>query len=116
MLYYIMFDLSLWEEKILKEKEERETKRKKLLKEIIPKLKKYFKDKKVEKVYIFGSILKENFFYDFSDVDIAVEGLKEDYFRVFLDLEDLIERNIDLVELEYCKFKEEIIKRGLRIK
>lgn len=111
-----MFDISLWEEKLLKEKEERELRRKNLLKEIIPKLEEYFKDKKVERVYIFGSILKEDFFYDFSDVDIAVEGLKEDYFRIFSDLEDLVGRNIDLIELEYCKFKEDITKRGIRIK
>ena len=111
-----MFDLSLWEEKILKEYEEREAKRKKLLEEIIPKLKEYFKDKKIEKVFLFGSILREGFFYDFSDVDIACEGLEEDYFTIFSDLEDLIGINIDLVELEHCKFREEILKKGVRIK
>ncbi len=111
-----MSDLSIWEEKLLKEKEERELKRKKLLEEIVPKLKEYFKKKKVEKVYIFGSILEEDMFYDFSDVDIAVEGLKEDFFKTFFDLEDIIGRNIDLVEIEYCKFKEVIYGRGLRIK
>jgi len=111
-----MFDISIWEEKILKEKEERELKRKKLLEEIVPKIKEYFKDKRVEKVYIFGSILEEYCFYDSSDVDIAVEGLKENYFRIFSDLEDIVGRNIDLLELEYCKFKEKIYNCGLRIK
>jgi predicted nucleotidyltransferase len=55
-------------------------------------------------------------FYDFSDVDIAVEGLKEDFFKIFSDLEDIIGRNIDLVEIEYCKFRKIIYERGLRIK
>ena len=87
-----MFDISIWEEKILREKEERELKRKKLLKEIIPKLRDYFGDKEVEKVYLFGSILMEDYFYDSSDVDIAVEGLKENYFRIFSDLEDIIRK------------------------
>ena len=44
-----MFDISIWEEKILREKEERELKRKNLLKEIIPKLRDYFGDKEVKK-------------------------------------------------------------------
>ncbi len=111
-----MFDLSLWEEKLIREYEERGLKRKKLLEKIIPELKEYFRDKKVDMVFIFGSILAESLFYDFSDVDIACEGLKENYFRVFSDLEDLVGRNTDLVELEYCKFREEILKRGIRIK
>lgn len=111
-----MFDLSLWEEKILREYEERELKRKRLLEEIIPKLKDYFSDKEVEKVFIFGSLLREGLFYDFSDVDIACEGLKENYFKVFSDLEELVGRSIDLVELEHCRFKEEILKRGIRVK
>ncbi|MGB9857742.1 MAG: nucleotidyltransferase family protein [Dictyoglomaceae bacterium] len=81
-----------------------------------PNSKNILNEKKVEKVYIFDSILEEDMFYDFSDVDIAVEGLKEDYFRVFSDLEDITGRNIDLVELEHCKFREEVYKRGLRIK
>ncbi|HOK30384.1 MAG: hypothetical protein KBI34_08765 [Dictyoglomi bacterium] len=111
-----MTDLSLWEEKLVREYEERELKRKKLLEEIIPKLREYFRDKKVDMVFIFGSILEEGLFYNFSDVDIACGGLKENYFRVFSDLEDLVGRDIDLVELEYCKFREEILKRGIRIK
>jgi len=41
-----MFDFSVWEEKLLKEKEERELKRKKLLEDIIPKLKYTFKKRK----------------------------------------------------------------------
>ncbi|MCX7845766.1 MAG: nucleotidyltransferase domain-containing protein [Dictyoglomaceae bacterium] len=111
-----MFDISIWEKEVIREKRERELKHKKLLKDVIVKLKKYFEDKKVERVYLFGSILEEGFFYDFSDIDIAVEGLQEEYFRVFSDLEDLINREIDLIELEYCKFKDEVIKKGLNIK
>ncbi|MGB4644284.1 MAG: nucleotidyltransferase domain-containing protein [Dictyoglomaceae bacterium] len=111
-----MFKPSLWEEKLVREYEERELKRKRVLEELIPKLKDYFKDKEVDKVFIFGSILREGLFYDFSDVDIACEGLKENYFRVFSELEDLVGRNIDLVELEYCRFREDILKRGIRIK
>lgn len=34
----------------------------------------------------------EDYFYDSSDVDIAVEGLKENYFRIFSDLEDIIRK------------------------
>jgi len=54
-----MFKPSLWEEKLVREYEGRELKRKRVLEELIPKLKDYFKDKEVDKICIFGSILGE---------------------------------------------------------
>lgn len=45
----------------------------------IESLKSYFSNKKVDKVFLTGSILREGFFYDFSDIDVVVEGLKESY-------------------------------------
>jgi len=62
-----------------------------------------------------GSILREGKYYPFSDLDIAVEGLQEDYFKTLVQLEDLLDRNVDLIELESCRFSQEIQERGLKI-
>ena len=78
------FDISLWEETINAEYNEREKARIDTLKTIICILKDYFKDKCVKRVLIVGSILKEGRFCPFSDVDIAVEGLREKYFRTLV--------------------------------
>jgi predicted nucleotidyltransferase len=110
------FDISLWE-KLQEEKlAEREERRKKILTDITISLKRYFSSKKVAKVFIIGSILRKGAFYNFSDIDIAVEGLDEDYFLTLSEIEALLDRDVDLIELEGHRLREEIKKRGMRIK
>jgi len=56
-----------------------------------------------EEVYIIGSILEEGNFYAFSDIDIAVRGLKDGYSKVYGDLEEMVGRNIDLIDFFQSK-------------
>lgn len=109
------FDISLWIESQKEEFKKREEKRGEFLNFLIKRLIDYFKDKKVREVYIVGSVLEEGNFYEFSDIDIAVEGLKDEYLKVYGDLEEITGRNIDLIELERCRFKNILKKRGLKI-
>ncbi len=108
------FDASIWEQKIQAEYNDREKIRISLLNELIVKLKQYFQIK-ADRVYIIGSILQDGHFYEFSDIDIAVKGLHYDYFRTIVELEDMTGRDIELVELEKCAFKDDIEKKGLRV-
>ncbi len=109
------FDSSLWE-KILEERyAEMETKRLDFVKTVEEKLKTYFKHKNVKRVYLFGSILKEGEFYEFSDIDIAVEGLEEAYFRTCAEVEEVVGVGIDIVEMEKCRFRDSIERYGIRI-
>ncbi len=111
-----MYNTFLWD-KLLKEKEEEsENIRKETLKSILPILKKFFLTKNVEEVYLFGSILEEGMYKKFSDVDIGVLGLKEPYFLLLAELEELLHREVDLVEMERCKFSSIIKERGIKIK
>lgn len=109
------FDISLWIESQKEGYKKREEKRREFLNLLIKKLNDYFKDVNVKEVYLIGSILEEGNFYEFSDVDIAVEGLKDEYFKIYGDLEQITGRSIDLIELERCRFKDILKKRGLRI-
>jgi predicted nucleotidyltransferase len=108
-------DISLWEAALEMEYRQREAQRQQVLADAIEALKQYFHRKQVRKIYLTGSILREGKFYPFSDIDIAVEGLEEDYFQTLVQLEDLLDRDIDLIELESCRFKQEIQERGLKI-
>lgn len=111
------YDISLWEIKQDEALAEREKKREQTLTSAIATLKKYFSSKKVEKVYLIGSLLREGAFYDFSDIDIVVEGLTEEYFTILSELEAILERDVELIEFEEGhRLKDEIEKRGLRIK
>lgn len=115
IMFYMGFDISIWQAACERKLREREEVRKKFLKAAARKIKKYFDGKKVKGVYITGSLLKENAFYDFSDVDIAVEGLAENPLTVLTELEDLLERDVDLIEIEKCCFKDFIYSHGRKI-
>lgn len=109
------FDISLWIETEKEKYAKREKKRRKYLDFLKEKLTSYFKNIPVKEVYLVGSIVQEGDFYDVSDVDVAVEGLKEDYLKVYGDLEEIIERGVDLIELEKCKFSHILKRTGVRI-
>ena len=68
--------LALWEQGLEVEQQEREQARLGLLSRATKDLANFFKDKQVEKVYLTGSLLREDGFYAFSDIDLAVEGLQ----------------------------------------
>ncbi len=108
-------DISLWEAALEEEYHQREAQRQRILGGAIEALRQYFHGRRVRKVYLTGSVLREGKFYSFSDIDVAVAGLEEDYFETLVQLEDLLDRNIDLIELESCRFKQEIQERGLKI-
>jgi|SRR3989339_1287450 len=70
-----------------------------------------------KKVYLFGSILKENVFHKRSDLDFAVEGLDpKKYFSALSKISGIFEgkTEIDIIPLEDAtpKLKEKIIKEG----
>lgn len=109
-------DISLWAQTVEQEYREREKERLRILSQAIDLLAEFFQGKKVDRIYLTGSLLRPGHFYPFSDVDIAVEGLQEDYWRVLVELEDLLNRTVDLIELEKCRFSEAIKKHGKRIR
>lgn len=109
------YNISLWERFLDEEYNEREIERLAILKASVKALKGYFKDKDVKRVFLVGSILKKDAFYPFSDIDVAVGGLKEEYFKTLLGLEDVLGRNVDLIEIEKCRFKESLERKGLKI-
>jgi len=116
MEQFTSFDISLWEDRVNKETSSREAERQRFLKNAIPVIRNYFSDKRVEEVYLFGSILRERNFYDFSDIDIYVTGLKEDYFRTLCELEELLGRDVDLVDSDDFSRPQYVVTRGMKVK
>jgi predicted nucleotidyltransferase len=111
------YDISLWKKMQDDAHADREKKRGEALASAVDSLKRYFTSKRVAKVFLIGSILREDAFYDFSDIDIVVEDLDEDYFSTLSELETILDRDVDLIEFEEeHRLKDEIVKRGMRIK
>jgi len=113
---YIQQTITFWEKALEVEQQEREQERRRLLARAKEELAHFFQSKEVEKVYLTGSLLQEGNFYPFSDIDLAVEGLKEDYFKLLVDLEEFMGRWVDIIELEKCRFRDRIESQGVRIK
>lgn len=71
----------------------------------------YFED-----AYVFGSILRPSFSDD-SDIDIAFTALKDkDFFKTMAFLSDRLGRDVDIVQLEGHRLREQIIKEGIKIR
>ncbi len=74
----------------------------------------FTKEFEVQKIYLFGSLIKGNFGNQ-SDIDIAVEGLSPRLYLKALDfLFDYFKREINLIPLETCNnsLKEVIYSDG----
>jgi predicted nucleotidyltransferase len=67
------------------------------------------------KIFLFGSITQPNQFRGFSDIDIAIENFNGSRLDIYPELEEVFDRKIDLVILEKCSFRDEILKNGIII-
>jgi len=106
----------LWERMVAAAAREREASRRRLLIQVQEKLPAYFQVKRVAAVYLVGSLLRAGHFYPFSDIDLAVAELQEDYFTLLAELEDLLDWRVDIIELERCRFREKVMAAALRIR
>lgn len=88
------------------------------VKEIQEEIIKYFKDRGVEGVYIFGSLVRDEL-RDSSDIDIAVLGKLnfKDRIKYSADLEEIVGRKIDIIDFYQVdlNFQAEIITSGRMI-
>jgi predicted nucleotidyltransferase len=106
---------ALWEHTEVQRAQRLELMRRQALEQAKRKLQRYFARKRIRQVYLVGSVLGAGRFFPFSDIDVAVEGLEEPYFQVLADLEALLARDVDLIELERCRFREALQAHGLRL-
>lgn len=96
------------------EKKERERQRITTLTAVIDSLKTLFFLSEVE-VYLVGSITQPYMFYPHSDVDIVLKNFKGDRFDIWVQLEGMIKRNVEIIIFEHCHFKDHVIKNGYKV-
>ena len=110
------FSTHILEEIEKKRLEEREKLRVETLQLCISKLQEYFASIKIKSLYLTGSILVPYKFTSLSDIDIAVEGLPEEkYFSSIFEIEELLSRKVEIIEMENCRFAKDILKKGFKI-
>lgn len=110
------YTIDLFETILAEKKQQKEAARLLMLNKTLTVLKEYFAIIPVTQLYLVGSITKEGRFRRDSDIDIAIKGLGTDlYFKVISDLEEKLNRKIEIIELEECSFEKSIKETGLRI-
>ena len=66
------------------------------------------------KVILFGSVTKPGVFNDRSDLDLALESepSQMDHWKLMSELMERLERPVDVVRLDRCRFREKILREG----
>jgi len=82
---------------------------------VILKLQAYFRKLSGCNVWLFGSIMHPYAFTSQSDIDIAVSGFPGSRLDLFPELEQLLQRQIDLVMMEKSQIREIIEEFGEKI-
>jgi hypothetical protein len=72
------------------------------------------KQEGIRQAYVFGSLTKPGKFTSSSDVDLAIVGKMPDrQFELMSELAAVVGREVDMIELERCHFKERIRQTGV---
>lgn len=107
------FDTSVLDRKVIARRLENENQRKELLEKVLKGLEELHGKFDFERAWLFGSITKEFKLRPDSDVDIAVEGLPSDQFLAMAaKLSSFVGREVDLQQLEECRFADRIKEEG----
>ena len=66
-----------------------------------------------DEAFLFGSITQKERFGSRSDIDVALSGLNTfDYYAFVGDLSELVNRQVDVILIEECRFSKSIIEKG----
>lgn len=71
-----------------------------------------------QRIYQWGSLMRQEHFSEISDIDIAIEGLNsaENFFQLMSDARDMTSFPLDIVELEHIhELQREMIKKTGRL-
>ncbi len=107
---------NLFEQVLAQKQQEREKERAALLSLTIDVIKSVAPRFSVTAAYITGSLVVPDRFHSHSDIDIAVRGLTDtNYFAFIAQVQELLPRQVEIIELENCRFSEKIIETGLKV-
>lgn len=111
------FSTELLDEALRRKRDLQESERKGKLQEVFSVLDMFEKFFSFKEIYLFGSLNRAGHFAPESDFDIAVEGLAiEDFVPALSFLSSKLGRDVDLICLENCRFRDKILKEGIRWK
>jgi uncharacterized protein len=106
---------NLFEKILLQKQQERELDRTELLSNTIDVLKSVAPQFSLTAAYVTGSLVIPGRFHSHSDIDVAVTGLTDtNYFSFMAQIQELLPRQVEVIELEKCRFADKIIETGIK--
>ena len=107
---------SLFEQILTCKQKEREKIREELLSQTIKVVKSVSPLFSVTEAYVTGSLVMAGRFHSHSDIDIAVKGLtNQNYFSFLAKVQQLLPRQLEVIELENCRFAQKIKETGIKV-
>ena len=104
-----------WHNSILKRQADQEEMRVAVIAQINQALCKLEKEYYWDEAYLFGSVAHKGKFRRNSDIDIAVSGLNSlEHYAFTGEISDLLDKRVDVVLLEECRFARSIKEKGLK--
>jgi len=104
-----------WHRSILKRQADQEEMRLAVIEQINRALHKLEKKYHWDEAYLFGSVAQKGKFRRDSDIDIAVSGLNGlEHYAFTGEISDLLNRRVDVVLMEECRFARSIKEKGLK--
>jgi hypothetical protein len=109
-----VFDTSVLDQALSELKARRERDRQSLLHRVRQWLDDHGRQYDLERVYIFGSLVRPNQFTDLSDIDLAVASTAgNQIFAWMAALSRALGREVDIVDLNECHFADKIRGEGM---
>jgi len=111
------FSTHLLDAAIARRRAERERLRQEIVALALTALDELAKEIPFQEAYLFGSVARPYRFHPYSDVDIAFVGLPDEhFFRAMAFLSRKLGRAVDVVQLESVRWKDAIMRGGIRWK
>ena len=108
------FDTSLLDQALAERRARCEKERQALLVRLLKLLDERAAEFGIDKVYIFGSLIKENRFREHSDIDVVVESMVSSTFFSFAAMLDTtLGREVDVIPLDRCHFADNIRREAI---
>ncbi|NET35865.1 MAG: nucleotidyltransferase domain-containing protein [Cyanothece sp. SIO1E1] len=113
-MFLAAFPTPLLDAKLARKRRQAEVERQQILDQTLQWLSSHGEQFGILSGYIFGSVIQPGYFAADSDIDLAVERLKEgDPFGLISYLSLHLNRDVDLVPLDQCHFASKIRETGI---
>ena len=100
--------------KVCKRRNAREELRLEVLAQVKEKIRDTFFDSGME-VFLIGSLLRSYHFSEYSDIDIVIKNYKGEIYEIQKELENALNKDVDIIIYEKSPFKELIDRFGEKV-